>query len=289
MRTYGPIVIALDGSLRSPQTLEWGLAAAERERAEVVLARAYRAPNDYQTWGWYVEVGDRAFELDAKEYLAELLDRESARHPALDISTALLHGPAVPELRALSADARLLVIGAGGRAGDLGRTAAHLAAHALCPVAVVRPVSDTSDASVVVGIDGSRASLDAADVAAREAALRASRLVLLHARPTIADPFGDVTATSPPGTTVDERTQLALDAVAGALRAEHPGVPVEPVIVDDDPAHALVHAARGAALVVVGSRGLGAFRGMLLGSVSNQVARHAPCPVIVLHDGTAAA
>jgi nucleotide-binding universal stress UspA family protein len=62
--------------------------------------------------------------------------------------------------------------------------------------------------------------------------------------------------------------------------------PSSVVRVDNDlPARALLAAASGAWLVVVGDRGVGGFRGLLLGSVSNQVAHHAPCPVLIVRDG----
>ena len=72
--------------------------------------------------------------------------------------------------------------------------------------------------------------------------------------------------------------------MAEKLRAENEGLTVELALVDDDPADALVGLAAGAALLVVGSRGLGSFRGMLLGSVSHAVLREATVPVIVVHD-----
>ncbi|WNB86958.1 universal stress protein [Cellulomonas sp. ATA003] len=74
--------------------------------------------------------------------------------------------------------------------------------------------------------------------------------------------------------------------MASALRAEHPRLDVRLELVDDDPAHALTQMSHGAVLLVVGSRGLGAFRGMLLGSVSNEVVRSAPGTVLVVHDVT---
>jgi len=52
--------------------------------------------------------------------------------------------------------------------------------------------------------------------------------------------------------------------------------------VNDLPARALLTAADGASMLVVGSRGLGGFKGLLLGSVSQQVAHHALCPVLIV-------
>ena len=84
---------------------------------------------------------------------------------------------------------------------------------------------------------------------------------------------------------VNDPTHRAAQAVAARLRTQHPGLEVRVALLDDDPAHALVAASTGAVLVVVGSRGLGAFRGMLLGSVSADVVRNAASTVLVLHDG----
>lgn len=58
-------------------------------------------------------------------------------------------------------------------------------------------------------------------------------------------------------------------------------VTVEPVAVEAPPTSALLDAAGDADLVVVGSRGLGGFKSLLLGSVSHQIVQHAPCPVVI--------
>jgi nucleotide-binding universal stress UspA family protein len=66
-------------------------------------------------------------------------------------------------------------------------------------------------------------------------------------------------------------------ADASGLRA-----PIDRVLIEGHPAQAMVDAAQGADLVVVGSRGLGNVRGMLLGSVSHHLVHHASCPVVVV-------
>ncbi len=71
------------------------------------------------------------------------------------------------------------------------------------------------------------------------------------------------------------------DPVATALRAEFPTVDVTNRLVEGHPAEVLVDASRHAVLLVVGSRGHGAFAGMLLGSVSEHCVTHAHCPVLV--------
>jgi nucleotide-binding universal stress UspA family protein len=138
---------------------------------------------------------------------------------------------------------------------------------------------------LVVGVDGSPTSLAAAQVAAREALLREVPLVVLHVRPTVDEPYSRGAMLLPPVTTgrPEDRTHRAAQQVATTLHESHPGLDVRLELVDDDPARALVEMSRGASLLVVGSRGLGAFRGMLLGSVSNDVVRNASTTVMVVH------
>jgi nucleotide-binding universal stress UspA family protein len=292
MRDNGPVVIAVDGAPHSARTLEWGLTEAELRGAEAVLARAYQEPREILQWSWYPVFDDLRFDTEARQYLAHELELARKGHPDLAVSTRLLHGPEVPELRTLSEDAQLLVMGARGHAGrsPVGRVSGHLAAHARCPVTIVRDVTDDPTAPVVVGVDGSASSLVAAQVAAREALLRGNPLTVAHARPTVAAPYGREGLLLPPLSTADENdpTHRAARAVAAQLRREFPALDVRLELVDDHPAHALVEMSHGAALVVVGSRGLGAFRGMLLGAVSSEVVRAADASVLVVHDLPAA-
>ena len=74
-----------------------------------------------------------------------------------------------------------------------------------------------------------------------------------------------------------------LDATLREAVPETGTVDVERRVVEDRPAAALVDESRGADMVVVGSRGHGGFTGLLLGSVSQQVAHHAACPVVIVH------
>jgi nucleotide-binding universal stress UspA family protein len=87
------------------------------------------------------------------------------------------------------------------------------------------------------------------------------------------------------GDAYDERlfARAAGEVVEQSLRDVPPpaGLAVERHVVHGSPAQTLLHAAATADLLVVGARGLGAFAGMVLGSVGQHVARHAPCPVVV--------
>lgn len=136
--------------------------------------------------------------------------------------------------------------------------------------------------AIVVGVDGSSASDLALDWAVEEATRRRLPLHIIHAFS-----YGYPMTNMGMGYAIDSLRQLAdgvsKDAVARARRASP-----ELVITWNDPAYgpapALVGASEAADTVVVGARGMSAARGVLMGSVSVQVAAHARCPVVVVHD-----
>jgi nucleotide-binding universal stress UspA family protein len=139
----------------------------------------------------------------------------------------------------------------------------------------------TVERRVVVGVDGSPAARDAVRFAAREAALRKATLVAVTAveLPDYAwiDPYA---VREHPG---EGFVDQALDRL-GLLLAEigTGDVPVRTVVSTESPSVALAAQSTGAELLVVGSRGRGGFRGMVLGSVSLQCVLHAHCPVTVV-------
>jgi nucleotide-binding universal stress UspA family protein len=134
---------------------------------------------------------------------------------------------------------------------------------------------------IVVGVDSSRTSLKALRWALDEARLRGSDLELVHAfpRPELVGMTMVVTLPSD-----DELRQASEQVISDALAAVGgaDGLTVTRHVGAGGPAGVLVEAAKDADLLVLGSRGLGGFRGMLLGSVTQQVIAHAPCPVVVL-------
>ena len=139
--------------------------------------------------------------------------------------------------------------------------------------------------SIIVGVDGSDHAELAVLWAAEQAVLERRRLVVLYADPFLSRPPTRATAVVDPTAlrrlVVDEMEAIVGAACASATR-HWPDVDVEPLLVHSDPRQALVDASREAHLIVVGSRGRGMLRSMLLGSVSANVSRHAECPVVVL-------
>ncbi|WP_031076102.1 universal stress protein [Streptomyces sp. NRRL WC-3742] len=137
---------------------------------------------------------------------------------------------------------------------------------------------------VLVGLDGSPQSEAAALWAADWAHRLAAPLRLLHVWPWLSTHNMD---RSRPG---DPRPS-ALDALTGVaerIRHARPGLVVETALRADDPVDGLVAEARGQEMLVLGTRGLGGFAGLLVGSVSLAVAARAPIPTVLVREGTPA-
>ncbi|MET7280774.1 universal stress protein [Kribbella sp. NPDC005582] len=135
---------------------------------------------------------------------------------------------------------------------------------------------------VVVGIDGSESAQRGLEWAVAEASMRGAGLVVVHAwQPPAAamSPYGAMLAD--PGSLAETARMILADAVAAVDKSDLASEP-ELLLLQGPAAPALIDAARGAALLVVGSRGRGGFAGLLLGSVSQQIAQQASVPVVIV-------
>jgi nucleotide-binding universal stress UspA family protein len=137
---------------------------------------------------------------------------------------------------------------------------------------------------IVVGVDSSEPSKRALELAARQARLTGDLLQVVSAwelPPLLSSGSASVVTEIPLDLDLageaEERLSRTLDEVLGP---EH-GLELHTTVVEGHPAPALLEAAEGADLVVVGSSGHGEFAGMLLGSVSMYLATHSPCPVLI--------
>ncbi|MEU0751944.1 universal stress protein [Streptomyces albogriseolus] len=139
---------------------------------------------------------------------------------------------------------------------------------------------------VVVGVDGSASSLGAVEAAAREARWRGAGLRVVHAFlwPAMHAPRGRSPLGPPEGEPHNRVEHLVAEAVARA-RDTAPGVEVSHVVVTGEPVTVLEAQSRAADLVVVGSRGMGGFVGLLIGSTAVHLAAHGRCPVLVVREG----
>lgn len=138
--------------------------------------------------------------------------------------------------------------------------------------------------SVVVGVDGSPTALHAVRWAALEAERRAVPLRLLHVSHLV--PVRHPRQVAPPPdyrAAVLEQGRHWLNEAADVARTTVPGIALSTDLRDGVVAEVLVGESATAELVVLGSRGLGGFSGLLVGSVAVALSAHAHCPVVVLH------
>lgn len=139
---------------------------------------------------------------------------------------------------------------------------------------------------VVVGVDGSKNAEAALDFAVEEARMRGALLQIVvawHIPPVVI--AGVAAEAGFYQTAAAESRSNAEDIAAAAvasLSESAPSVSHEIRVVMGTPAQVLLEQAEGASLLVVGARGTGGFAGLLLGSASQQVVQHAPCPVVVV-------
>jgi len=135
---------------------------------------------------------------------------------------------------------------------------------------------------IVVGVDGSEAAQAALEWAIDEARRRNAVVEAIQAwhQPGVTGYayLGEIDLSE-----FVTETKEILDAAIAAV--DTTGVTVESKVMTGGAAQVLVEEAKGADLLVVGSRGRGGFSGLLLGSVSQQAAHHAPCPIVIVHPG----
>jgi nucleotide-binding universal stress UspA family protein len=139
---------------------------------------------------------------------------------------------------------------------------------------------------IVVGVDGSQHSLGALAWACREAQLRHDSLELVSAwsLPAISSAGGSEEVVE----VLQGAAQEVVEAARQRVRELAPEIQVSTRVYHGQPARVLVERAAQADLLVVGSRGLGEFKALLLGSVSQECSQHSPVPVVIVRDQEAA-
>jgi nucleotide-binding universal stress UspA family protein len=284
------VVVGVDGSPGARAALEWAMADAARRSATLDVVSA--VPVEIY-WGDPVLIDERRVEAARAEIegrvraLVEEI-RPQSGGAAVDVEVVVVTGPATHAVLAAAERADLLVVGSRGRGAVrstlLGSVALHAATHARCPVVVVhlRPDAAAAAPRVVVGVDGSAASREALVHAVAEAQRRNAEVRVIAAFTPRTYWSGAYEAAVPPVERLEEAIRSRADQMVAEVGAAVT-VAVEPV--EEAAGEALVRAAEGAQLLVVGNRGRGAIRGMLLGSVALHCVVHAPCPVMVVRSG----
>ncbi len=138
----------------------------------------------------------------------------------------------------------------------------------------------TGDSRIVVGVDGSSDSEKALRWGAQIAATLGARLDVVTAWEY--PPSFGWTAIAPDWNPAQDMEKVAADTVQ-AVFGDQPPADLRVQVREGSAAKVLIEASEGAVMLIVGSRGHGGFSGLLLGSVSANVAEHASCPVLIIH------
>jgi nucleotide-binding universal stress UspA family protein len=270
----GEVVVGYDGSGDSELALDWAdaLAAEQGRGLRVLISEVDPTQVLEATSDWHA-ARIAQLESDARDRLAGARTRET--------SVELIGVPPSQALIDASAKAATVVIGARGHSllsgVVLGSVSQHVTRHASCPVVVVRAPYHPDAERVVVGVDGSTGSRKALEFAFDHASRSGAPVTAIHAWRDGAR--GDAREGLVEEIRAAER--ILAEALAG-FADQYPDVKVTTEAVPVVPQRVLADASQAASLVVVGSRGLGAFAGLLLGSVSQSVLHHAQCPVAVV-------
>jgi nucleotide-binding universal stress UspA family protein len=285
---HGSVVVGVDGSAASGSALTWARRQAVLEGRPLTVLHACGLP---AAVGGFedVTVTERGLLSVGRSIARGAVQRVRSASASVAVRSVVTMGNPATALVEASELADMLVVGARGRGSVssalLGSVSAVVAREAQCPVVVVRGAEPAPDAvlPVLVGVDGTRASSAALELAFRMASVRRAPLTLLHATRDPREREAAVAGLGSHAAKVDldeDQQQLVAEAVTG-LCEKFPDVLVTETYVRGDPVRALVATSRGASLVVVGSRGRRLLTSSLLGSVSRGVVERAACPVAV--------
>lgn len=283
------IVVGVDGSEHSAEALRWAseVGAARGWPVTAVTVWAYL---DQRHTDGEVRFDPKYTQADARTALARYVDDAVGAERATQIDQDVCNDLPANALVEVAAGAGLLVVGARGigpiHSLLLGSVSSACLHHAPCPVAVIRSGLEVPTPHerrrVVVGVDGSSEGQQALRWAAEHASATGSTLEVVHAWHTPVMTAGALAYVPIEVDTFETTAREVLDRMMTTITDVPLHEPASSILIQDRPTKALLDCAKGADLVVVGARGLGGFTGLLLGSVSDQLSRHAPCPVVVV-------
>jgi nucleotide-binding universal stress UspA family protein len=278
VRMSKPIAVATNDSPQSRAAVEW--AARRAASADLPLVILYVVDDRWvaEPMPWTGELVKRA------ETLLETAAGRVRGKTSVEITTKVLEGGVSGSLRKYSTQVSMLVVGSGAQhlGGSLTDRALQVAAAAKCPVAVIGVIEADGGQGVVVGVDGSEEATQAVAFAAAEADREGQELTVVYAiwEPDKWVDSGALTQTLTQR--IEDEEQMVLSETVSGLREDYPDLVVHKILdTKREPAEALVKAAAGARLLVVGSRGRGGFKRLLLGSTAHAVLTQLPCPTVI--------
>ena len=290
----GHIVVGVDESAGAASALRWAVRESETRGWPLTAVLAWDFVNQHHA------IGETRFdpeygEADALNALNAIVARAIGADRTDAVETKVVCDHAVSALLDASEGADLLVVGARGLGGFrsllLGSVSQQCLHHSACPVAIVREaVPEVEDLSrrIVVGVDGSDTSRRAFQWAVDSGRLQHKEVEAVLAWGyfhSVGDPFVSIAFASDP---LPVAARRLIDSIVEDTDTSGLPAPVIRTMASGGAAAAILDAAENADLVVVGSRGLGGFARLALGSVSYQIVHHAKCPVIVVPTSSAA-
>ncbi|MCW7986979.1 hypothetical protein XF35_17275 [Streptomyces platensis subsp. clarensis] len=278
---HKPVAVGVSRATTARSAVEWAADAAARRGVPLCLVHAQEwpagaAPKDRhdapeQVWASHFRAAGQTLLNDHGQSAAE-------RVPGLEITTKLLDGRPASVLREVAEEASLLVVGVHRVSGPgeiitFGGIGPALVGHPLCPVVLVmEPAHGDPLGPVMVGVDGSAASAPAVAFAFAEAAAWGADLLAVQVRrPRHGDWPEDL-----------EESAIDVSEALAGWREKYPQVMVREQVMVGNPAAKLAEAAVDARCLVVGTRGVGGFRGMVLGSTSRTLSHMAPGSLVVV-------
>ncbi len=273
--SIGRVLVGIDGSAAARTALSAALEEAVSWNVPLRLVSVVEPST-------FAPMLDESLERSAREIVDTARAKAAARlgddRVSVHVEVGRAHTVLLHEARADD----LIVVGTHSHrlATQLiiGSTSAALAAHAPCPVLVVRGPVTHPQGPVVVGVDGSAASTGAVSFAAAMAHHRRASLRAVAAVAPIIDAYG---ITSGPDAPEIDAAEQQLKAAVADIRKQYPELAIETVVNQLHPVSALEAQSMMAQLLVVGSRGRGTLASVFLGSVSRGLLHSARCPVAV--------
>lgn len=281
-----PVVVAYNGRSHAQEALVWAAGEATRRGAQLTVLYAANYP------GMAVPPGPGLLELEpgaleaSREVTMRGVSQVATTFPDLAVTGRTeVTGPARALLE-ISPQSSLIVMGSRARGpvlgGLLGSVAFTVAGSTQCPLVVVKEGAGSTVAGphhdVIVGTDGSAAAASAVEFAADHALSCSATLQVICCTGDDSEPHA-----VPQGSR--EAAEAVLELSRASLENTHPRLSVTTRLGDGVPDEILVDASAGAGLLVVGSRGRGAFKSMVAGSTACAVIRGGACPVAVIGDG----
>ncbi|MEU8248128.1 universal stress protein [Nonomuraea sp. NPDC048916] len=280
-----PVLVGYDESPGSEQALRWATEEARLRDLPVLVCHTWHWPYAFRP---VVQQILEQVERVAATVVEDGVRRVRELDPGLEVRPLLAKGAPSAVLLQAACQAELVVLGSRGQGGfeDLrvGSAAVQVPAHSVRPVIVVRPTLPAilhDGVRIVAGVDGSPASRAAIEFAMEEAALRGGTVKAICCwwdpgtlpgpdRLPFVDPQ-----------TIRKDVEVRFREAVSPLADRYPDVSVTTEFVAERPQRAMVEAAKGTTLLVLGNRGLGSAPSTLLGSVTQAVLSEAPCPIAV--------